>query len=53
MMAVGAGHLDRRKWERVGDFQGPLYVHTDQEASRCGREGLRAVLDNFHYHLEG
>lgn len=46
------GHLDHGEWERVGDLEGTLDVHTDEGASRVRREGLRAVLDDFHHHLE-
>lgn len=46
------GQLDHGEGERVGDLEGALNVHTDEGAGRGGREGLVAVLDDFHHHLE-
>lgn len=46
------GQLNDGEREGVGDLEGTFDVHTDEGASRGGREGLVAVLDDFHHHLD-
>lgn len=46
------GHLNNGEREGVGDLKGAVDIHTDEGTGRNGRESLRAVLDDFHHHLE-
>lgn len=46
------GHLNNGERERVGELEGVVEVHADEASGRGGREGLVAVLDDFHHHLE-
>lgn len=46
------GHFDDGEREAVRDLEAGTRVHTDDRAGRSRREGLGAVLDDFHHHLE-
>lgn len=46
------GNFDDGEWESVGDLEGAIDIHTDDCAGCSGGEGLGAVLDDFHHHLE-
>lgn len=51
VVAVGWGDLDGWKGKGVGHLQRRRHVHANEEASRGGGKGLRAMLDDFHHHL--
>ena len=46
------GSLDHGERERVCDLEEALVVQADEGTGRGRREGLGAVLDDFHHHLE-
>jgi hypothetical protein len=46
------GGLDNGERERVCNFEEALVVQADEGTGRDRREGLGAVLDDFHHHLE-
>lgn len=47
-----SGDFDDGEWESVGDLERAIDIHTDDGTGGGGREGLGAVLDDFHDHLE-